>query len=306
MIGVILNPRSGFVKAHGVERVQSMILEAVPAAQIHVVQAHDDLAASCKEFLSNGATCIAAVGGDGTVRAVATQLVGTETPLGVVPGGTLNHFARDIGVGHDVRHALQVLASGYSLPVDVASVNDHVFLNNSSIGLYPRMVEIRRRYENRLGKWRAMVRAGLLVLRHAPLISVGVSDGETTMEVRTRLLFVGNNQYQLNLLSLGRRQRLDAGELWCVVLDSSSRLRLIPNLFHFLQGRHPHKRFFRTEMARELTVRPEGSRAHVEVSADGEAFPLRVPLVYRVLPRALKVVVPQPPPPESREVRGFR
>jgi diacylglycerol kinase family enzyme len=304
MIAVILNPHSGFVKAHGIDAVRAMIDEAVPSAQIHILQLHDDLAALCKSFVASGAECIAAAGGDGTVGSVAAQLVGTETPLGVIPGGTLNHFARDVGVGRHVSSALQVLGGGYSLPVDVASVNGHIFLNNSSIGLYPQMVAVRERYERRMSKSRAMMHAALLVARHAKEISVDLSSGDDTLHIRTRLLFVGNNQYELNLLSLGQRQRLDAGELWCIVLDSSQRFRLIPNLFAFLRGRHPHERFFQAERATRLVVRPKQRPRQVEVSADGEVLSLSVPLEYRVLPQALKVVVPEPPPRESREMRG--
>src|ERR671936_141041 len=164
MIGVILNPRSGYAATHGLAYMRAQITAALPGARIHVLQRGDDLAARCRALIADGATCIVAAGGDGTVNAVAAHLVGTETPLGVIPAGTLNHFARDVGVGRDVAHALRVLARGYTLPVDVARVNERLFLNNSSIGLYAHMVEIRRRYEARLGKWRALVHAARLVM----------------------------------------------------------------------------------------------------------------------------------------------
>ena len=159
------------------------------------------------------------------------HLVGTETPLGVIPAGTLNHFARDVGVGRDVEDALQILAHGYVLPVDVAAVNDHVFVNNSSIGLYPRMVEIRERYEKRLGKWRALLQATLLVLRRAQPSVVQISDGSQRVSVRTELVFVGNNQYELDFLHLGRRARIDAGELCCFILEMPNRVNLCTTYF---------------------------------------------------------------------------
>jgi diacylglycerol kinase family enzyme len=89
-----------------------------------------------------------------------------------------------------------------------------------------------------------------------------------------------------------------------VILDVSNRVRLIPNLLAFLRGYHPDERFFRVESTRELTVIPRGSQHRIEVSADGEAFRLPVPLTYRVRPRSLNVIVPQPPPPESRVARA--
>src|SRR2546430_9836726 len=101
MIGLILNPRSGYVAAHGLPYVRAQITAALPGARIHVLRQGDDLAARCRAFIADGATCIAAAGGDGTASAVAAHLVGTQTPLGVVPAGTLNHFARDAGRRRD-------------------------------------------------------------------------------------------------------------------------------------------------------------------------------------------------------------
>lgn len=203
MINVMVNTRSGCVAEHGVDHIRALFSEAVPDARLHVLDPHDDLDARCREFRVAGATCIAAVGGDGTVSAVAAALVHTPVSLGVVPGGTLNHFARDVGVGRDVPAAIQTLARGHTAPVDVATVNDRVFLNNSSVGLYPDLVDLRAAGEQRFGKWRAMVRAGLLVMKQAEWIDLEIcADGETH-HVRTRLLFVGNNQFELRLFHLG-------------------------------------------------------------------------------------------------------
>jgi diacylglycerol kinase family enzyme len=302
MIGLILNPRSGYVAAHGLPYVRAQITAVLPEVRIHVLQPGDDLAACCRALIADGATCIAVAGGDGSVSAVATHLVGTDIPLGVIPAGTLNHFARDVGVGRDVVRALHVLAGGYTLPVDVARVNERIFLNNSSIGLYARMVEIRRRYETRLGKWRALVHAARLVAWHARATEVQFG-GETLQSVRTYLLFVGNNQYELDLLHLGRRSCLDAGALCCVILEAPGRLALLPHVFHHLRGHRPYHHVLRSLGTHELTVIP-GRARRVEVACDGEVFTLTAPLVYRILPRALKVVVPKPPPPESREMRA--
>jgi diacylglycerol kinase family enzyme len=304
MIGVIVNPRSGFVIRQGIDHTRDLLGKAVPGAEIHILEPDDDIAELCNRFRSAGFRCIAAMGGDGTVNAVAAQLVESDIALGVIPGGTLNHFARDVGVGRDVGEALKVLRHGYTMSVDVARVNDHVFLNNSSIGLYPRMVELRDRYARRVGKWRAMVRAGLLVIRDAQSMVVELDDGNDKGEyVRAYILFIGNNQYEMDLLHLGRRTSLDGGELCCFILEAHGRLWLLPLVFHFLRGSETDGAPFRSLCTSELTLIPRGSEP-VEVSADGEIFTLTPPLVYRVLPRALQVIVPEPPPPESREARN--
>jgi diacylglycerol kinase family enzyme len=302
MIGVILNPRSGYVARHGADHVCSLIREIVPDSRVHVLGEHDNIAARCTQFVEHGATCVAAAGGDGTVSSVARHLVGTETPLGVIPVGTLNHFARDVGVGRDVEDALRILAHGYVLPVDVAAVNDHVFVNNSSIGLYPRMVAIRERYEKRLGKWPALLQATLLVLRRAQPSVVQISDGSRQISVRTELVFVGNNQYELDFLHLGQRARIDAGELCCFILEMPNRVNLLRLVFRFLRDKEPKRHLLRSLEVTELTVIPRVPGS-VEVASDGEVFRLKAPLEYRVLSRALQVVAPEPPPTGSREER---
>ena len=138
--------------------------------------------------------------------------------------------------------------------------NERIFLNNSSIGLYARMVEIRRRYEARLGKWRALVHAARLVVRHAGATELRFGDGETLESVRTYLLFVGNNQYELDLLHLGQRGCLDAGELCCFILEAPGRLALMPHVFHYLRGHRPYERVFRSLCTHELTVIPGRAR----------------------------------------------
>jgi diacylglycerol kinase family enzyme len=292
MIGVIVNPHAGYVAEHGVATVTNMILGAIPTARILVLKPQDDIAARCKQLISDGATCIAAVGGDGTVRAVAETLAGAGVALGVIPGGTLNHFARDVGVGRDVQEAVRTLSGCHTVPVDVATVNHLVFLNNSSIGLYPRMVRIRAGKEQELGKFRAMMRAGLLAIRRTTWTDICISSGDHTGKARTRLLFVGNNQYDLNLLDLGRRESLHEGILSCFIVDAPNRLRLIQTVFRSLSGRHKGSRYLRSLQATELTV--STSKTSLELSADGEIFTMTTPLVYRIRPGALTVVVPAP------------
>lgn len=291
MIGVILNPRAGYVARHGISHVRALITAVVPDARIHVLTADDDVGARCRTFRADGAACIVAAGGDGTVGAVAAHLAGTDTPLGVLPVGTLNHFARDVGVGRDVPAAARVLAAGRIRLVDVAEVNGHLFVNNSSIGLYAHLVETRERHERRWGTWRALVRAALLTLREGRPLPVRVSADGATGTAETYLLFVGNNRYELDLLHAGRRAALDAGALSVFALAETRRLWLVPHFLRALRERPARRRLFKGRLAREVTVTPDGLRA-VEVACDGEVLRLTTPLVYRTRPRALRVLVP--------------
>lgn len=295
MIGVILNPRSGYVVRHGLAMVQQEIGDLLPGAAIHVLQRTDPVALVCRRFLQQGASCVAAAGGDGTVSRVAASLVGSAIPLGVIPVGTLNHFARDVGIGRDVSEALRVLGQGHVLPVDVASVNGRIFLNNSSLGIYARMVQVRERYERRMGKWRALLWAAWLVGRRAGTLQIEVRENGEVIPLQTYLLFVGNNQYALNPARLGRRARLDEGRLGCFALDQPRRVRLVPSIFHLLRDARPHRRVFRVFTATELTVHMGmHHRYHrVQVACDGEVAEMELPLVYCSLPGALRVVVPE-------------
>lgn len=291
MIGVLINPRSGFVSQHGVDHLCGLIEESLPDARVHVLGPEDDVAARSRDLQQAGATCVAAAGGDGTIRAVAATLVDTEIPLGVIPAGTLNHFARDVGVGRDVPRAIEILAGRNETAVDVASVNDLYFLNNSSIGLYPELVYQREADEQRLGKWQAMLRACLLVVRKPNWTEVDIhSDGETH-HVRTRLLFVGNNQYELRLLHLGQRERLDEGMLSCFVLDAPNRLRMTQTALSSLRTDGRERRFFRSLQTTRLIVDPQ-QEGEVQVATDGEVFDMKTPLTYTIHHAALRVMVP--------------
>jgi diacylglycerol kinase family enzyme len=288
-----VNPRAGYVQQNGLEKLRSMLHDSIPDADLHILGKDDDIASRVGEFLDKGARCIAAVGGDGTMSSIAAHLVDTGVSLGVIPAGTLNHFARDVGVGRDVSEAVRVLAEGHSIAVDVASVNDRIFLNNSSLGVYAHMVELRDEGEQRFGKARAMIRAGLLAVRRTTWTDVHISTDDHTLKVRTRLLFVGNNEYELRLLNLGGRQSLQEGVLSCFVLEAPTRFHLARVLLGSLAGSAKKHKLLRSLQTAELTVDPS-QESQVDVSADGEVFSMETPLVYKIRPKALQVMVPRP------------
>ena len=159
-------------------------------------------------------------GGDGTVGTVAGVMAGTGVPLGILPLGTLNHFAKDLGLPLDVVGAARLIAAAVTRDVDVAEVNGRVFVNNSSVGIYPLMVTDRdlRRRRHGLGKWLAMSLAFVRMLWRFPRRRLRLRAEGWTTPYRTPCLFVGNNEYSMELLSLGQRRRLDGGELWLGVV----------------------------------------------------------------------------------------
>ncbi len=230
-------------------------------------------------------------GGDGTVNAGASALAGTGCTLGVLPLGTLNHFARDLGIPSDVEGAVRTIVAGRTKRVDVGEANGHVFLNNSSIGVYPAAVldrEARRR--DGLGKWPAMFRASLATFHRYPLVTVNLHILEGQVRITTPIVFVGNNRYETGFFQLGSRQQMDQGELWLYVLRDSGRGGLVKLLVRALLGRLRQSRDFEALGLTDLTV--EDRRKTLRVAIDGEVLSLDTPVRYRIRPGDLNVRVP--------------
>jgi diacylglycerol kinase family enzyme len=236
---------------------------------------------------------VAVGGGDGTIRTVAGVLVDSGVPLGLLPLGTLNHFARDLGVPFDIEGAVAVIAGGRVLAVDVGEVNGEVFVNNSSIGVYPYMVldRERRRSLHGLTKWMAMVPAVVRTLRYLPLRRLSIAAGGWDEPCRTPCVFVGNNEYDLSLPALGRRASLNDGELCLYVARPQERLSLLWLAVRAGRGLVRETRDLRKLRVASTEISSRTSR--LLVALDGEVATLRPPLRYRVRPKALRVFVPE-------------
>jgi diacylglycerol kinase family enzyme len=195
---VLLNPRAG-AAAHDPQRVREALQTAGWAAELRVVPERE-LHAAALSAVSDHAPIVVAAGGDGTVSAVASTLIDCQTRLGILPLGTLNHFAKDLRIPMDLPSAVQVLADGRMRQVDVAEVNGRAFINNCSIGLYPHLVTRRDRQRQRLGrnKWVATGIALLSVLGKYPLVRVLIDAPGQSLRSRTPIVFVGNNRYEVS------------------------------------------------------------------------------------------------------------
>lgn len=254
--------------------------------------APQDIALAARDALKDHPDAIVAGGGDGTVSAVASALAGGSTPLGVLPLGTLNHFAKDLHIPVDVDKAVQTIAQRHVKRVDVGRVGDRIFINNASIGLYPSIVERRERLR-RLGhaKWTAFALATRDVLRRGDEVSIRLESHDTAIAARTPFLFVGNNEYLVEGIHLGARTRLDGGRL-SAYFAPPVRTRDLPKLFaRALFGYARREHALEVLSAAELWVgTPDGRR--MKVACDGELLALSTPLHFRAWPGALAVIVP--------------
>jgi len=252
-----------------------------------------DCAASAAEQVKRGVNLLIAAGGDGTVGAAAGELAGSKTALGILPLGTLNHFARDLGIPSGLDQAAQVIAAGHKRRVDLAEVNRRAFVNNASIGLYPLMVVDRDAQRERFGRSRrlAMLVASLRTMArfHKRRLLLSIDGGEERVD--TPLLFVGNNHYRLALPGAGRRESLDGGELSVMVMRSKSLPGFLAATGRALLGLSRDNYMVRLDDVRELTV--ASRRGHLTLAIDGETLALTPPLTFRIRPKALTVIAPR-------------
>lgn len=238
-----------------------------------------------------GSELVVGGGGDGTIAAVAAALVGKDTALGVLPIGTLNHFAKDLGIPLELEKAVQTVFTGKVARVDVGEVNGRIFLNNSSIGLYPRIVlERERQQRHGRGKWLAFAQAAALIVGRSRTLHVELAeDHNHRQSYDTSFVFIGNNRYSVAGLEIGTRADLDGGKLWVCAAPYAGRLALVALALQALLGfvRDADLAAFETD---EMDVHMR--RDHVQVATDGEVNVMRTPLHYRSRPGALRVVVP--------------
>jgi diacylglycerol kinase family enzyme len=249
------------------------------------------LTGAARAAAAGGADVVVMAGGDGTASAGAAALAGGECPMGIIPLGTLNHFARDLGIPEDLDDAVAVAASGTVRRVDVGEANGRVFVNNASMGLYPIAVAEREaRQEEGARKWPAMAKAAAAAFRRFPVLRVTLHVAAAAVPVTTPLVFIGNNRYDMKLLSLGKRETLDAGELWLYVARHRGRLGFLGLTLRAILGRLDQARDFVGYAAQELAI--EDRRRVIPVAFDGELCEVESPLRCRVRPRALPVRVP--------------
>jgi diacylglycerol kinase family enzyme len=296
---VILNSISGRGASREGESRAEEITAAFRAVDIDAqVESPEvtDFSAFMKQVEISHFDAVVAAGGDGTVGTVAGVLAGTSTPLGILPLGTLNHLAKDLKIPLDLKEAILTVAAGKTREIDVGEVNGHIFVNNSSIGLYPKAVLRRNQQIIRLGrgKWPAMLDASIRVFLRFPLVTLKLETPEGSMTRTTPFLFVGNNRYEMKLLHVGDRPSLERGELCTYLLKHAGRLALLRILLLGLLG-IKRENDFTFILSKEVQVQTR--RRHITVSADGQLMTLQTPLHYRIRPKALRVFAPEPATP---------
>jgi diacylglycerol kinase family enzyme len=262
---LIVNPRSG-TGSPTAEELRDAARER--GIEVHFLEPGDDLPEVARRA---NADVLGMAGGDGSLAAVAELAIEQDIPFVCIPFGTRNHFARDIGVDRDDPIGALAAFDGEERRIDTGRVGERLFLNNVSLGLYARLVhrrERRRRRREALARLRALA----LTLKDRRRRQRFTIDGE---QMRARLVLVANNAYSLDLLSLGERERIDAGLLHLYIPHGLRRI---------------------TWDERSCTELEIGSPLpRLRAAVDGEPAELETPLRFRIEPRALRVLVPRAP-----------
>lgn len=294
-VAVIINAAAGTAaNGSGSDTLEDIFQAAGVDARISRVQPRDDLKQITEAAVKAGPRAVVAGGGDGTINAVASVLAGTDIPLGLLPLGTLNHFAKDLGVPLELDQAIRTIAAGYTVHVDVGEVNGQVFINNSSLGLYPHIVRDREVQQRRLGrgKWPALFWATVTMLRKSPFLTLRLNLDDVQRQCTTSFVFIGNNEYVMEGFNIGARERLDLGHLSVYLSRRRSRGRLLMLAVRALIGRLYQAKDFEATTVQSLVVETRHRRLHV--ATDGEVTVMQTPLEYVIRPRALRVFVPAP------------
>ncbi len=241
-------------------------------------------------------SAVVAAGGDGTINAVAQAAHAQGCALGVLPQGTFNYFARTHGIPADAQQALQTLLTCEPVPVQVGLINDHVFLVNASLGLYPELLQDREAFKTRFGRSRLVAFGSALftLLGVHRLLKLRIERGVDSRDIRTSTLFVGNNRLQLEQVGLAQASALDQGCLAAVMLRPIGVLATLWLLLRGSFGTLGEADTVECFQFHRMVVRPrlgwDGLR--VKVAFDGEVNYMRAPLEFKVSATPLYLIKP--------------
>lgn len=228
---------------------------------------------------------IVAVGGDGTLSAVASLLVDTTAILAPLPGGTFNNFTKDLGISQNFEEAVARLAIAKPKKIDIGEVNGIYFLNNSSVGLYPRSLRTRKRLEDRLGKWPAAFWAVLreLIWHRTYTFTIGKRS------FKTSFIYVGNNRYTIRGFDIPRRTSFSAGILSVFIISATTRFGIARAYVAAAMRSNANVSSFTNFEGESVTI-SSNKHNHVSVSHDGEVTKTSLPLRYTIHKKALRVL----------------
>lgn len=287
----IINPRSG-LRRFDREYVASRVNLKFPGAVIHFTEDRpfDSVLAGVIERNPAG---VLIGGGDGTLSAAAGRLADTGIPMGILPMGTFNNFARDLGIPLTFEDALDALAGGRIEKIDAAEANGRLFINNLSIGFYALSVIKRNEFKKRFGlhKLLAMTIAMLAIFYRLPKVQLRLRVEGRDIRIRSPFVFVGNNRYETGSFSLGGRPSLKEGIVSLYYPKRADRWTLVKLTVRSFFGKLRDNRDLKYTLLREAVI--GARRAIVTAALDGEIIRMRPPIAIKSRPACLAVLLPE-------------
>lgn len=235
---------------------------------------------------------IIAAGGDGSISAAATAIIGTNKNLGVIPLGTFNYFAKDLGVPLEIDSAVEVFKSGRPTQKLVGKVNDLVFLNNASIGIYPRVLKEREQIYKKWGRNRVLAYYSVIttLLKPQPSISMRIALENEEATRSSPFLFVAGNAFQLESFNLPGQKCLAQNTLAVYVSRPYKKLKMLKHAVMTAMRHYKKDEQFEQFCAKNLWI--DTPNTSLKVAVDGEIHDLKTPLHFRMEPQGLNVWMP--------------
>lgn len=288
---VFINPEGGHGRqANAVDDLCKLLAARLPDATVVVLKPGASITDQARAAIAAGATTLVAAGGDGTINAVAQPVVSSGVRLGVLPFGTRNHFVRAMNLPLDLAAAVDLLATAEVKRIDVGRVNEHYFLNNASLGIYPELIHLRDQEANSVHSTLNMLRAAWKLLGHYQPIRLRVRHDAAAQAKRVWLLFVGNNQYTLDPLRLTQPRPLDHANLDVILIAGHRRWSLGRVLVAARRNHLTTRRMQRFATGKVEVELADDTRC--EVAFDGETKTMTTPFIFESVPQALQVLVP--------------
>lgn len=287
---IIFNKQSGSSDQETQQQVISLFKKKQIIPDVYFCGGEQTLEQLVQTAINAGAETIVAAGGDGTISAIVNELLKhPNVRLGVLPLGTFNNFAKTLGIPLAIEQAVEVLVQGNTIAIDVGSVNDRVFINNSGIGVYPYIVK-HREWLQEQGKSKrvALFFALIKALFYCPFLHLDFILAGQKLSRRTPLVFIGNNEYAITGSEMGTRERLNQRKLSLFITHNINHLRFLGLCLALLLSRKDGLTTLDTLTIDQFTI--VSRKPTLRVSLDGEVVRLATPLHYRIIPKALQVI----------------
>jgi diacylglycerol kinase family enzyme len=291
---VILNTHSGDADKKKIRQaIRSMAATLGVKCDIVAARTVSQVSRAARNAARSDYDVVIAAGGDGTINAIARKLAGTGKPMGLLPVGTFNYFARELEVPSDLAEAFRACFEGETRDVTVGEVNGRMFLNNASIGLYPMILSIRERVYQRWGRKKIAAYWSVLKALVRPHLNLDltISAGEERRRVRTPMMFVARNAVQLEDFRIPGTACVAGDGFSVYILKPMGKLGLLRVAWRVATRKLAPEYDFDMLCARELRV--DSRRILRHVAFDGERVKMLAPLEFRVRRHALTVVVPR-------------